>query len=488
MRVAPHEVHAALCDPATAWVIPLAQCLPPPPQDLVDFSKRSPSDRTFAEEHYIDALVQPLRRHRRVISGGRCLRLRSFHMERFVKGLFHHIAEHSPVKVTLCPFDLSHGHMVACPDAAGGVVDFAIVFHAKEYPKEYRHSTHGGVLPIGHPDMGGDEDPRIGTSYSTDDADYHMRNYVYLLSRNEVVLIDGGKRRDGGLLGAVITPDEFATFNEWKLGTIVGDVNYFVEEGVLVSPRHGWEVGVLLNHAMHGLREAVAATPPHALSTVAAQDAPLVAALQKDLMPPQTCVHTALDNVKTVLRRASVAELEGLRAIGSLHHMPSGCTEVLAAWAATEVKHKEEEKKRGNEKHVQELVNKGVSPQHADVALRHTAAEGVYSAYRAAHLLEVAYPQYRSPTNTQVFGAKQFSFETAKCAWSHAFYADSALEALDLTETHAIDLREACARVVERRDAQTREQLLQRQPQCPRARDNKARVLRELRERGRPHL
>ena len=38
--------------------------------------------------------------------------------------------------------------------------------------------------------MGGPRDPRTGTCCSIEDADYHLRNYVWLLSTNTIALLD----------------------------------------------------------------------------------------------------------------------------------------------------------------------------------------------------------------------------------------------------------------------------------------------------------
>ena len=99
-----------------------------------------------------------------------------------------------------------------------------LLFHAKEFPKEFvplgthnpsyptlasplaplrtihaslapcacvterrfRKYTASPVYAIGHREMGGTRDPRVGTRTSTSDSDYHLRNFFWLLSTNTV--------------------------------------------------------------------------------------------------------------------------------------------------------------------------------------------------------------------------------------------------------------------------------------------------------------
>lgn len=100
--------------------------------------------------------------------------------ENFFKVLFKHIAQNSivtPVKLT--GWDLFHGHVFAIIDSELIYpVDLAMVFHAKEYPRDY--PFYGNQT----------QDPRIGSQCQTSDHDYHLRNYLWLLSTNQVVLLD----------------------------------------------------------------------------------------------------------------------------------------------------------------------------------------------------------------------------------------------------------------------------------------------------------
>ena len=68
--------------------------------------------------------------------------------------------------------------------------DLGILFHAREFPKEYRASRYQDVTPVGDPKMGGIHDMRWGTECSIEDGDSHLRNYVWLLSTNRVVILD----------------------------------------------------------------------------------------------------------------------------------------------------------------------------------------------------------------------------------------------------------------------------------------------------------
>lgn len=85
------------------------------------------------------------------------------------------------------------------------VADLGILFHSKEFPEEFGNST--GRYPIGCPgillffrlqkiiieyiEAGGNiKDPRIGTKCSVKHPDYHIRNYLWLLSNNSIIILD----------------------------------------------------------------------------------------------------------------------------------------------------------------------------------------------------------------------------------------------------------------------------------------------------------
>ncbi|CAD7926225.1 unnamed protein product [Amoebophrya sp. A120] len=158
----------------------------------------------------------------------------------FVRALFDAIAETGrdpgvgSANVRLAPYDLFHGHVMrgtfswaagpasAVPTASSAtrliqeqdsrvlltgssrpscsssttyhteapVSCTHILFHAKEYPKEY--SSGCVLLPVGHEKAGGDQDPRLGSHLSIEDQDFDKRNFLYspALDRKQMFLVD----------------------------------------------------------------------------------------------------------------------------------------------------------------------------------------------------------------------------------------------------------------------------------------------------------
>jgi len=136
--------------------------------------------------------------------------------------------------------------------------DFGILFHAKEYPKEYRMTKYGPLYPIGADEMGGEKDPRIGSKSSVHDEDFPLRNLIYLLSRNQVYELDV---RKADFPEDALSDKEFCTVNAGSLGSldVVFDVNYFpwitpTSGGdacpVLLSPQDGFPPCLRLRQAI----------------------------------------------------------------------------------------------------------------------------------------------------------------------------------------------------------------------------------------------
>jgi hypothetical protein len=104
--------------------------------------------------------------------------------------------------------------------------DLGILFHAKEFPKEFRFTSLGPTYPIGDPVMGGLKDPRKGTKCSTTDQDFFLRNYVWLLSTNTIYVVD---TRHPDMPAGLANTDEFHTVHTTffaKSGAVF-DCNYF---------------------------------------------------------------------------------------------------------------------------------------------------------------------------------------------------------------------------------------------------------------------
>ena len=119
--------------------------------------------------------------------------------EEFHKGI---VNTSPPVKIHLTPWDLFHGHIFVEKNRGNNQNSlrqnqnsqskhtFGILFHAKEYPKEYTSGCT--ILPIGHKDAGGDQDPRIGTTLSIKDQDFPYRNFLWSesIDPSRIFLID----------------------------------------------------------------------------------------------------------------------------------------------------------------------------------------------------------------------------------------------------------------------------------------------------------
>eukprot|EP01127_Copromyxa_protea_P023446 TRINITY_DN876_c0_g1_i2.p1 TRINITY_DN876_c0_g1~~TRINITY_DN876_c0_g1_i2.p1 ORF type:complete len:784 (+),score=189.41 TRINITY_DN876_c0_g1_i2:194-2545(+) len=105
------------------------------------------------------------------------------------------------------------------------VCDLGILFHGKEFPKEYRSSQYGPTYPIGSPEMRGNKDPRIGTKCSLEDPDFSCRNYLWLMSTNRIYMID---THEEGFPPEMLCNSEFFTVSEGFFSRrMLGDVNYF---------------------------------------------------------------------------------------------------------------------------------------------------------------------------------------------------------------------------------------------------------------------
>ena len=203
-----------------------------------------------------------------VISGGTdfVCGLKDPEMNAFVVDLFRTIQESAPVDVQLSTWDLYHGHLflhmplqssaaaVAAVATEGGSNAVAassssstsptfsddgrhergevgILFHAKEFPAEFTNSAKN-FRPVGHPSMGGSKDPRTGTCCSVHDDDYHVRNYLWLLSTNTIVVLDPNHEAfpKRGLMQHGASGVIFKSVAAFAFGLYLGDVNYFPTE------------------------------------------------------------------------------------------------------------------------------------------------------------------------------------------------------------------------------------------------------------------
>lgn len=129
------------------------------------------TDRCFAPDENIWAYVG-----KKPDASKHC-KLRSKSTEIFFSKLFDTIKTNNPfTQINLTGWDLFHGHLFLIDDPKL-MPDIGLIFHAKEFPKDY-------------PLFKGQLDPRVGSTQSTNDPDYHLRNYLWLMSTNEIWLLN----------------------------------------------------------------------------------------------------------------------------------------------------------------------------------------------------------------------------------------------------------------------------------------------------------
>ena len=209
---------------AQSWMRALPAALPAAPASLSALLRATLGARcgvpALDRAAALDALlhedaVAPPHEWGRVMSGSRDTALLfdpSTECAAFVAHLFSSIVQHAPAvgtTIELSASDLYHAHcfstawraprdggsggsdaVAAIDDATHGRAELGLLFHAKEFPREYRLSRFGSTHPIGAEEMGGADDPRIGTKTSTADPDYALRNFVWLLSTNTLYVVD----------------------------------------------------------------------------------------------------------------------------------------------------------------------------------------------------------------------------------------------------------------------------------------------------------
>ncbi|KAK3233967.1 hypothetical protein CYMTET_55762 [Cymbomonas tetramitiformis] len=159
----------------------------------------------------------------RFVSGADSLKMRqlaSGAVEEFFVSLFQQISRDSPVGVTLCAWDLFHGHLFVTTDG-----DLGLLFHAKEFPREFTFSRQN-IYPIGHEKAGGELDPRIGTRDSILNMDYSLRNYIWTLRGRAIWLVKPLHAKFPQEL-LQIGGERFFTIDERCFGEDLGAVNFF---------------------------------------------------------------------------------------------------------------------------------------------------------------------------------------------------------------------------------------------------------------------
>jgi len=377
-----------------------------------------------------------------VISGQRdmVLRLRAAETHTFITQLFRTIEAASDS--VLAPWDLYHGHMflyMPCGDASEAVpCELAMLFHAKEFPREYRMTKFGATYPVGHPAMGGERDPRVGSQCSVQDASFPLRNYLWLMSRNTVYQL---QPQDPAFPEEALSDKEFWTVDQGALASrncCVLDVNYFpwlAADGceLLICPRAGFPPSLRLYNALKN-------------------------------QPGDADSRHVIQQLVNSLDRAQLSQLSPLAedppcGHPALHHHVCPKVRKEVRWAVQErISALDGVRTKHNEKELQRMRDSGVAEEEAVEMLRRTQShDGTYSSFRAENLLQVLRPNHRTVQQLERFGCEPPDSDCAQKVWEVAFYADSTLEALALMQASPdLTAKAAAQRVVSEKEAQTR--------------------------------
>ena len=468
---------------------------------------------------------------RRFISGNEsgCLEFQDASLSLFMSSLFHFIQETSPSHIHLTSWDLYHGHLFLhaqiAEDPQPPVVseaqkdasevsaeaqqppesvqaaenhaeiaeeaekeesatvklelELGILFHAKEYPKEFRFDKLSPIFPIGHPKMGGLFDVRFGTTQSTSDEDYRLRNYIYLLSTNEIYLLDP---KEPDFPADYIVDQEFFTISESFFSSFrLGDVNYFPSLGKRQHPLN------LMKEDLKTENEEFKKWYKDQRFDFITEN-PL---LMEDLYPSpkfaltgQLRVKHAYDRLVNVIRKFDESELKEL--IDATNHqlndeveqdesnpllalprnhrglIPKEDLSFISYLLNKRAAAMGNEANQHNIKQLKQLLSEGIEQSHAEDALEKTKdKQNSYSAYRAHNLLMVAFPQYRTDEMKEKYGEKEYGFQTAELYVSKLFYPDYSLEALQLHNLHPEkDFNEVVTFVVEKRQEEAEKEYL----------------------------
>jgi len=464
-----------------SYASPLPGVIPPPPEELKAYVRSLIEDGPEIADAgmYVNEIEDAPSRLQRFMSGGtKICHFESWRNASFLGSLFHHIQLNSPTDVELTTWDLFHGHMFIHVSNLGNgelKADMGILFHAREFPLELRRDRIGKVVPVGSPDAGGPHDVRIGTKCSIKTDDYYLRNYMWLLSTNQVVVLNTHSPD----LEGIIQNKEFHTVGSFYFKQIA-DINYFppsglcgnvhkllslanaAEEEVKTSTKQLQQVKCLggASRKGHTRRRSVskvlekmkdnkdhrwlAAQVVHYVSHSKETARHIYATPLAMLMSPSLRIKEALKGVSREIRRLdrhALFTLQGMiintdepRHPRLEGRIPRNAHSFVLGEIRREEKRRDEKREKDNEKQYLRLVGMKFKPDHARRALELTRSKqtGLYSGYRAECLLQAAKAEYRSPELLQKFGGKSYDLDFVLEYQRHAFYADSTLRAIRL--------------------------------------------------------
>jgi len=476
--------------------------LPEPPEDLRQYLRNviKKGDEIADAELFEDTIEHAPEKWKRFISGGsKVCHFSKWKNAAFLGSLFHHIQMNSPVDVELSTWDLYHGHMfihVTQEKEEGSdtklLCDLGILFHAKEFPLEYRRDKFGKIIPIGSANAGGSQDVRIGSKCSISDEDFYLRNYLWMLSTNEVVLLDTTAPDVQG----IVQNKEFHTISSFCFEQ-VADINYFPDKmfggGIhqLLAeeerrdsikflekkysenstenksgggPSKGMHTpenvsGIVAMMKSSKKHRWFASQVAHMLSVSSETATYIFATPRASLTSPTLLIRQAL---LTVTREISRLDNEALTKLDTVlkdtkgdgilqNRIDKHAHHFLLQEIATERKRRIDAKRESERRLLQQLIDKKFELKHAERALELTRSQatGTMSAFRAENLLQATFARYRPQELAETYGNKDFDMEFVLAYQRHAFYTESTLRAIELDMKEKIGPSAAGAKIAE---------------------------------------
>ena len=389
----------------------------------------------------------------------------------FMAKLFHYIKNNSPVEVNLCGWDLYHGHYfihlseiddnnendekisnneIKIEEEKETVKlngDFAILFHAKEFPKEYRSSKYAMIQPIGSPGMRGEFDPRLGSKFSVKDSDFPLRNYLYLLSTNSVYLFNP---LNPNFPMDLLSDTEFYTITEYRFTAHpLGNINYFphlYKKDHLKLREEGCEPKTIID--FDAAAENVLASPVHMTS----------------LMNIKNQLYKLYSTIRAAHSDDLLELLNDLEKIKPSHQSSSSIftpSEIVSLPQSIEFIRYLAELRRNdlisqlaphNQSQLNEMIKKGFSEDDANIALKLTAdSEGKFSSFRGEIFSTIIHAKYRDAELLKISN-EDYHIDDAYVVWKETFYVDTSLEALKYSSVHNVSLHNAASIILKKRN------------------------------------
>ena len=470
------------------WVVPLALQVPfaPEAQFLLEHFIRETT--LHGTSHGLSMLLQeriirPPSNVSQFVSGNsdKAQHFKHSTLGSFFASLFYAIQLGSCTSVELATWDLFHGHMFIHVHEKTSVADIGILFHAKEFPKEYRSSPFTPLLEVGHEKRGGAKDPRTGTKCSINDHDYSLRNYLWLQSTNTLYLLDPTHFEFDRTLFRW-EPEFFTCYDRFFSSEPLGDINFFPDLITSIQPLHSFIDGPLREsntmteegHQSHFLPLQIMerkkknsvwmslANEVIAMAQSSVQCAENVFLCSLKGIPRTLQLFNALqqptelqpESLSECLACVCAKELEELEQNMSFtfllnpippclqHVQKISCPLVFQAIQnrKTDI---ENNQKAYNAAQLQALLDLKIEEPHAHQALSMTAFSGLWSSYKSKQLLAAAFSKYREPEDLAIYGDLNYSLEYVNEIWCETFYSWATLQALQCIFKKGMDQSQA---------------------------------------------